>query len=89
MTLFIGSLASGHSSCCSPGGRGARGELLEHDSSEHIGYRSIRSQVLIPARNEAASFAGHPGPLEKQGKDLAVVVIDDQSSDGTAELAEK
>ena len=43
--------------------------------------------VLIPARNEATCIPETLASLEKQGKDLAVVVVDDQSSDGTAEVA--
>ena len=45
--------------------------------------------VLIPARDEAAVIARTLGALELQGKNLAVTVIDDQSSDGTADLAKK
>jgi hopene-associated glycosyltransferase HpnB len=43
--------------------------------------------VLIPARDEAASISRTLGALQWQGKNLAVIVIDDQSSDGTADLA--
>ena len=43
--------------------------------------------VLVPARDEAASIAQTLGALERQGQNLAVIVIDDQSSDGTADLA--
>jgi len=45
--------------------------------------------VLIPARDEAASIARTLGGLERQGKNLAVILIDDQSTDGTADLAQK
>ncbi|MBV9875774.1 MAG: glycosyltransferase [Verrucomicrobia bacterium] len=45
--------------------------------------------VLIPARNEAESISGTLRGLEQQGQNLAVVVIDDRSSDGTADLAKK
>ena len=45
--------------------------------------------VLIPARDEAASIARTLGGLEQQGNHLAVIVIDDQSTDGTADLAQK
>ena len=44
---------------------------------------------MIPARDEATCIPETLASLEKQGKDLAVVVVDDQSSDGTAELAQK
>jgi hopene-associated glycosyltransferase HpnB len=45
--------------------------------------------VLIPARDEAESIPTTVRALEKQGQNLAVIVIDDQSSDGTADLAKK
>jgi len=45
--------------------------------------------VLIPARDEAEPIKGTVAALEQQGRDLAVIVIDDQSSDGTADLAKK
>ncbi|HEY2423079.1 MAG TPA: glycosyltransferase, partial [Chthoniobacterales bacterium] len=45
--------------------------------------------VLIPARDEAESITGTLAALEQQGQNLAVIVIDDQSSDGTADLAKK
>lgn len=43
--------------------------------------------VLIPARNEAGVIRDTLQALNSQGLDLSVVVVDDQSSDGTAELA--
>ena len=63
-------------------------EKLEHASSEQDSDLSDIT-VLIPARNEATCIPETLASLEKQGKDLAVVVVDDQSSDGTAELAQK
>src|ERR1700751_4814924 len=45
--------------------------------------------VLIPARNEAESVSGTLAALEQQGHNLAVIVVDDQSSAGTAALAKK
>jgi hopene-associated glycosyltransferase HpnB len=63
-------------------------EQLEHASSEQDSDLSDIT-VLIPARNEATCIPETLASLEKQGKDLAVVVVDDQSSDGTAELAQK
>jgi len=44
-----------------------------------------RIVVLIPARNEAAAITGTLSALAAQGTGLRVVVIDDQSDDGTAE----
>ena len=63
-------------------------EKLEHASSEQDSDLSDIT-VLIPARNEATCIPETLASLEKQGKDLAVVVVDDQSSDGTAEVAQK
>jgi len=44
--------------------------------------------VLIPARNEAEHIERTLAGLSRQGPGLAVVVIDDSSSDATAEMAE-
>lgn len=43
--------------------------------------------VLIPARNEAASIASTLTALARQGRHLAVVLVDDQSEDATAATA--
>lgn len=43
--------------------------------------------VLIPARNEADVIGQTLAGLQAQGQGLRVVVIDDQSTDGTAEVA--
>jgi len=43
--------------------------------------------VLIPARDEAGSIGRVIAALGAQGRNLAVVVVDDQSSDGTADVA--
>jgi hopene-associated glycosyltransferase HpnB len=43
--------------------------------------------VLIPARNEAASIPATLTALSRQGSNLAVIVIDDQSDDATATTA--
>jgi hopene-associated glycosyltransferase HpnB len=43
--------------------------------------------VLIPARDEAAVIARTVRALTQQGAGLKVVLVDDQSSDGTAEIA--
>jgi hopene-associated glycosyltransferase HpnB len=42
--------------------------------------------VLIPARDEAAVIARTLAALREQGDGLEVIVVDDQSSDGTAAL---
>jgi len=44
--------------------------------------------VLIPARNEAEGIGRTLAALREQRADLQVVVIDDQSTDDTAALAE-
>lgn len=43
--------------------------------------------VLVPARDEAAVIAATLASLQQQGQGLRVLVIDDQSSDGTADIA--
>jgi hopene-associated glycosyltransferase HpnB len=43
--------------------------------------------VLIPARNESAAIAGTLRGLAVQGRGLEVIVVDDQSDDGTARIA--
>ncbi len=45
--------------------------------------------VLIPARNEAAVIGKTLAALNIQGRNLSVVVVDDQSADATAELVRK
>ena len=44
--------------------------------------------ILIPARNESALILPTLEALARQGRDLSIVLIDDQSDDETAELAE-
>jgi hopene-associated glycosyltransferase HpnB len=61
-------------------------ERLDNDhSSQEADVSDVT--VLIPARDEAESIARTVAALERQGKNLSVIVIDDQSSDGTADLA--
>ncbi len=43
--------------------------------------------VLVPARDEAAVIAATLASLQQQGQGLRVLVIDDQSSDSTADIA--
>jgi hopene-associated glycosyltransferase HpnB len=43
--------------------------------------------VLIPARNEAATISRTLSALTKQGLGLRVILVDDQSTDGTADAA--
>jgi hopene-associated glycosyltransferase HpnB len=63
-------------------------ERLENEgSTPEIDLSDIT--VLIPARDEAAAIRQTLSALEQQGRDLGVIVIDDQSSDGTADLAKR
>jgi hopene-associated glycosyltransferase HpnB len=62
-------------------------ERLEHDDSTKVDTDLSDVSVLIPARDEAASIGRTLEALEQQGKNLAVIVIDDQSSDGTVDVA--
>jgi len=62
-----------------------RERLENHDLTPETDLSDVT--VLIPARNEAGTIGRTLGALEDQGKHLAVIVIDDQSSDGTADLA--
>jgi hopene-associated glycosyltransferase HpnB len=64
-----------------------RERLDNDDSSPETDLSDIT--VLIPARDEAASISRTLAALEQQGQNLAVIVIDDQSSDGTADLAKR
>jgi hopene-associated glycosyltransferase HpnB len=45
--------------------------------------------VLLPARNEAPLIGATLSALEAQGTNLSVVLIDDQSTDGTVPLARR
>jgi hopene-associated glycosyltransferase HpnB len=60
-------------------------ERLEADSAADDDLSTVT--VLIPARDEADSIGRTLGALAKQGRNLAVVVVDDQSSDGTVDVA--
>ncbi|HWZ58409.1 MAG TPA: glycosyltransferase, partial [Gemmatimonadaceae bacterium] len=55
------------------------GELPTYDLSDVT--------ALIPARDEAAVIGTTVAALKVQGKGMRIVVIDDQSSDGTADVA--
>src|SRR5699024_4627956 len=43
--------------------------------------------VLLPARNEAKTLARTLTALSRQGRGLSVIVVDDNSTDGTADVA--
>lgn len=57
-------------------------ERFEPQSPGHCDLQSV--SVLIPARNEAAVVGQTLDALARQGYGLDVVVVDDQSTDGTA-----
>lgn len=50
---------------------------------------STRVTAVIPARDEADVVGRAVGSLLSQGPDLDIVLVDDQSSDGTAETARR
>ncbi|UCE89805.1 MAG: glycosyltransferase, partial [Pseudomonadota bacterium] len=56
----------------------AREDAAEEDLSDVT--------VLIPARNEATSIGTTLAALTGQGKGLRIIVVDDESDDGTAEV---
>jgi len=60
-------------------------ERLEADSAADDDLGTVT--VLIPARDEAECIGRTVAGLGAQGRNLAVVVIDDQSTDGTADVA--
>ncbi|WP_348760309.1 glycosyltransferase [uncultured Salinisphaera sp.] len=43
--------------------------------------------VIVPARDEAESIAATLGALKAQGEGLSVILVDDNSTDGTADIA--
>jgi len=59
---------------------------------EHLASESTRTgctdiDVLVPARNEAASLPATLAGVLAQGSDIRVIVVDDESEDATAEIA--
>jgi hopene-associated glycosyltransferase HpnB len=58
---------------------------IENDNSQNDSNLSDIT-VLIPARNEALHIASTLEALDKQGTGLNIIVINDQSSDSTAEI---
>src|SRR5262252_5554425 len=59
-------------------------ERLEVDPSAARDLSDV--SVLIPARDEAAVIARTLAALRGQGEGLEVIVVDDQSADGTADV---
>ena len=60
-------------------------ERLEADPEAGDALSDV--QVLIPARDEAAVIERTIAALGRQGRGVRVLVVDDQSADGTAEVA--
>ena len=60
-------------------------ERIEADAAAPDDLAAVT--VLIPARDEAASIGRTLRSLAAQGRGLEVVVVDDQSTDGTADVA--
>ena len=63
-------------------------EVLESDTSIKDPDLSDVT-VLIPARNEAEVIEDTLNALKKQGKGLKIILVDDQSTDGTAKRAKE
>ncbi len=58
------------------------------DSQSSIQNRDLSDiTVLIPARNEALTIAETLSALKDQGDNLNIILVDDQSTDNTVELA--
>ncbi len=62
-------------------------EQIESDSDIDFSRNLSDITVLIPARNEAPFIQQTLDGLEAQGEHLQIIVIDDQSTDKTAQLA--
>lgn len=61
---------------------------LPAGTGQRAGSRDLgRIAVLIPARNEADTIGRTLTALGRQGLDLRVIVVDDESADGTAAAA--
>jgi hopene-associated glycosyltransferase HpnB len=59
-------------------------ERIEPDEGAGGGVELSDVAVLIPARDEAAAIGRTLRALSRQGRGLEIVVVDDQSRDGTA-----
>ncbi len=62
-------------------------ERIEADVDAGRAAGLNRITVLIPARNEAEVIGATLAGLQAQGESLSVVVVDDQSTDGTGRIA--
>jgi len=61
--------------------------LDSNSSTESLDLSDVTA--LIPARNEAATIIASLQSLAKQGQGLNIILVDDQSTDNTAELAQQ
>jgi len=59
----------------------------EHLTSESARTACADVDVLIPARNEAATLPATIAGVLAQGSDIRVIVVDDESDDATAQIA--
>ena len=62
-------------------------EVLESPTSEAERLRALRRMAIVPAFNEEGSIAAVVGELLAYDPGLRVVVVDDGSTDRTAEIA--
>src|SRR5271156_5390877 len=62
-------------------------ERIEADADASRGTNLDEITVLIPARNEAEVIGATLSGLQSQGNSLRIVVVDDQSTDATAQIA--
>ena len=62
-------------------------EVLESPTSEAERLRALRRMAIVPAFNEEGSIAAVVGELLAYDRGLRVVVVDDGSTDRTAEVA--
>jgi len=60
-------------------------EVLEVDEQSSVDLSDVT--VVIPARDEASVIADTLQALKLQGQGLRVILVDDESTDGTAEIA--
>ena len=83
--LLIASLALGVIVLLLPWRPWATTETLEADPGDAADLSDVT--VLIPARNEAGTIGETLHGLARQGPGLRIIVVDDQSDDGTAAAA--
>ena len=61
-------------------------EVLQSDEQKQLDLSEIT--VVIPARNEAEVIADTLQALKQQGQGLHIILVDDESTDATAEVAQ-